>query len=129
MFSKTILFHLFIFFPFFIQSQCGDRYQEELFSSVTVSTVNYSDVYNDFRHEMDIYTPNNDTVTNRPVIVYMHGGAFTSGSKNSIDCVDFCNYFAKRGYVAISSNYRLSNNPILFAASRQNQYETVMKSV
>ena len=129
MFYKTILFHLFIFFPFFLQSQCGDRYQDELFSSVTLSTVNYSDVYNDFRHEMDIYTPNNDTVTNRPVIVYMHGGAFTSGSKNSIDCVDFCNYFAKRGYVAISSNYRLSNNPIFFAASRQNQYETVMKSV
>lgn len=129
MFSKTILFHLFILFPFFLQSQCGDRYQEELFNSVTVSTVNYSDVYNDFRHEMDIYIPDNDTLTNRPVIIYMHGGAFTSGNKNLIDCIDFCNYFAKRGYVAISANYRLSTNPILFAASRQNQYETVMKSV
>ena len=38
---------------------------------------------------MDIYTPDGDTVTNRPVILYMHGGAFYAGEKGSVDCVDF----------------------------------------
>ena len=47
-------------------SQCNGRYQDEIFSSVSVNTVNYSDVYTDFRHEMDIYTPDGDTETNRP---------------------------------------------------------------
>ena len=61
--------------------QCNGRYQTEIFNTVSVSTVNYSDVYNDFYHKMDIYTPDGDTVTNRPVILYMHGGAFYAGEK------------------------------------------------
>lgn len=112
-----------------IYSQCGDRYQDEIFSSVSINSVNYSDVYNDVRHQMDIYTPNNDTVTNRPVIFYMHGGGFSSGDKNLLDCIDFCTYYAKRGYVAISANYRLSSNTFQFALSQQLQYSTVFEAV
>ena len=64
-------------------SQCNGRYQTEIFNSVSVNTVNYSDVYDDNEHKMDIYTPDGDTETNRPVILYMHGGSFTAGNKNT----------------------------------------------
>ena len=109
--------------------QCNGRYQNEIFSSVSVSTVNYSDVYTDARHEMDIYTPDGDTETNRPVIFYMHGGSFTGGDKNLTDCVDFCTTMAKRGYIAISSNYRLSLFPLTFVFDQEEQYRTVLKAV
>jgi predicted esterase len=78
---------------------------------------------------MDIYTPDGDTVTNRPVIIYLHGGVFTTGNKNLPDCVDFCTAYAKKGYVAISANYRLSSNSVLFAIDTEEQYNTVLKSV
>ena len=110
-------------------SQCNGRYQDEIFSSVSVNTVNYSDVYTDFRHEMDIYTPDGDTETNRPVVFYMHGGSFTGGDKNLTDCVDFCTSMAKRGYIAISSNYRLSPIPLTFVLNQEEQYRTVLKAV
>ena len=109
--------------------QCNLRYQTEIFNSVSVSTVNYSDIYNDGFHKMDIYTPDGDTVTNRPVIIYLHGGVFTTGNKNLPDCVDFCTAYAKKGYVAISANYRLSSNSVLFAIDTEEQYNTVLKSV
>ena len=63
-------------------AQCDGRYQTEIFPNVTViQDVNFSDVYTDGEHEMDIYLPDGDTVTNRPVILYMHGGSFYGGNK------------------------------------------------
>jgi len=108
-------------------AQCNGRYETEIFSSVTKTTVNYSDVYTDNSHEMDIYTPDGDTEINRPVILYMHAGSFQFGSKSDPDCVDFCESMAKRGYVTASLNYRLSNS--LFIFSNELQYETVLKAV
>tara|TARA_B110000240_G_scaffold129660_1_gene143979 strand:+ start:81 stop:1211 length:1131 start_codon:yes stop_codon:yes gene_type:complete len=110
-------------------SQCNGRYQTEIFSSVTKTTVNYSDVYTDNAHEMDIYTPDGDTEINRPVILYMHGGSFYGGDKTSTDCVDFCESMAKRGYVTASLNYRLATNVIGFLTSNETQFETVLKTV
>jgi len=113
----------------FNYSQCDGRYETEIFSTVSVNTVNYSDVYTDGEHEMDIYIPDGDTETNRPVVVYMHGGSFYAGDKGSVDCVDFCTSMAKRGYVAISANYRLNQNPISFIYSQEEQFRTVLKAV
>lgn len=109
-------------------AQCNGRYQTELFNSVNQITVNYSDVYTDSYHEMDIYMPDGDTEINRPVILYMHGGSFYGGTKTMTDCIDFCTSMAKRGYVAASLNYRLSNI-ISFTTSQEVQYETVLKAV
>ena len=112
-----------------IFAQCNGRYQTEIFSSVAVNEVNYSDVYNDNEHKMDIYTANGDTVTNRPVILYMHGGSFLGGNKSEVDCVDFCENFAKKGYVTASANYRLALDPQSFALYQEEQYTTVLKVV
>ena len=127
---KKIIFLLsFILIYHLSFSQCNSRYDTEIFSSVTKTTVNYSDIYSDNKHEMDVYTPDGDTETNRPLILFMHGGSFTGGSKELIDCVDFCESFAKRGYVTASVNYRLASNPINFMLDQELQYRTVFKAI
>ncbi len=127
--KKLLLLTTSLLISNFIFSQCNGRYETEIFSSATDTTVNYSDVYNDNAHKMDIYLPDEDTATNRPIILYMHGGSFTGGDKSQSDCVHFCESFAKRGYVTASLNYRLSSDIIGFLTSNETQYETVLKAV
>jgi len=43
--------------------------------------------------------------------------------------VDFCESFAKRGYVTASVNYRLASNPINFMLDQELQYRTVFKAI
>lgn len=86
---------------------CEGRYLNEIFSSVDVATVTYSETYN---LEMDVYTPVGDVCQNRPLLVFAHGGAFVGGSKNNSLAESICESFAKRGYVAASINYRLATH-------------------
>jgi len=60
--------------------------------------------------DMDIYEPLGDTIEDRPVIVFIHTGAFFSGHNELDDVVDLSIASAKRGYVAVSINYRLGLN-------------------
>ena len=62
--------------------------------------------------DMDIYEPVGDTESQRPVIIFLHPGAFFSGSNESGDMVSLANDAAKRGYVAVNANYRLGLNII-----------------
>lgn len=128
---KKIFYVIILFFIYHsAKSQCNNRYQSEIFSSVDVVTVNYSDVFNDNFHKMDIYTATGDTATNRPLIIFHHGGSYYQGSKNNPGAVDFCTAFAKRGYVAISANYRLVSllDLISFLTNHSEQYEEVLKA-
>ena len=59
---------------------------------------------------MDIYTPVGDNYTNRPLLIFAHGGSFIGGSKTNPTMVDLCETFAKRGYVTASINYRLATH-------------------
>ena len=105
-----LLFSFLLFFQLSAQSldcSCENRYQSEVFSSVNVETVTYSDAYN---LQMDIYTPDGDNCINRPLIILAHGGSFIGGSKTNPTMVDLCETFAKRGYVAASINYRLATS-------------------
>ena len=125
--NKYLLIICFLFFLNNAASQCNGRYINEIFSNVDVSTTNYSDIF-DSEHEIDVYTPVGDSVQNRPLILYFHGGSFTAGDKSTIDCVDFCEYFSKRGYVTASVNYRLSNI-LTFFLSTNAQIDAVLKSL
>ena len=104
------------------------RYLDSIFSDVTKSTVQYSDIFVDNYHKMDIYTPSNDSLKKRPLIVYVHGGSFFAGDKGSKDCIDFCTSFAKKGYVAVSVNYRLAN-ALLFLSDKKVQLNAVLQSI
>ncbi len=65
---------------------------------------------NDIDLHMDVYQPVGDTMENRPVIIFAHSGSFFTGSKDAQDMVALCEAAAKRGYVAISMEYRLGLN-------------------
>lgn len=63
---------------------------------------------------LDIYLPpSEDTTTNRPLLIWAHGGSFLNGTKADKDIVYFCNEYAKRGFVCVSINYRLGYEPPL----------------
>ena len=126
--NKYLLIICFLFFLNNAASQCNGRYINEIFPNIDVSTTNYSDIFFDSEHEMDVYTPVGDSLQNRPLILYFHGGSFTAGDKSTIDCVDFCEYFSKRGYVTASVNYRLSNI-LTFFLSTNAQIDAVLKSL
>ena len=73
--------------------------------------------------KMDIYEPNqdDDLFDSRPVIVYVHTGNFLpppingspNGTKTDSAAVELCRQWARRGYVAISVDYRLGWRPDL----------------
>jgi para-nitrobenzyl esterase len=55
---------------------------------------------------MDSYVPDND-LQNRPLLMLIHGGGFSGGSKQQEALVDMANYYASRGFVVFSIDYRL----------------------
>ncbi|MBW4891536.1 alpha/beta hydrolase [Mucilaginibacter sp. HMF5004] len=57
--------------------------------------------------QMLINLPSADTLARRPLIIYCHGGGFTSGTRTDAWPNKFCQSFAKRGYVTASIDYRL----------------------
>lgn len=59
--------------------------------------------------ELDAYVPDNE-IENRPAILLIHGGGFIGGSKEAGAIVSLANYFASRGWVAFSINYRLRDD-------------------
>ena len=99
------------------------RYKDEIFSEVIktedVVYANAPDLPFNFAFEwftsdidltMDVYEAVGDTVTNRPVIVFMHSGAWFEGSNEADDMVALSTSSAKMGYLAVSLTYRLGYN-------------------
>lgn len=89
------------------------RYRDPVFAAVTkTSDVTYGSAVdqqgNTVTLKLDVYRPTGDTITNRPAVVWVHGGGFSSGDKTSPELVDEATTFAKKGYVNVSINYRLS---------------------
>jgi len=74
---------------------------------------------------MDIYEPAGDTITNRPVIVFAHTGSFFSGHNELDDVVALATSAAKRGYVAVSINYRLGLNILSTYSGERAVYRAV----
>ena len=116
---RALLLILFIF----SYSTSQTRYLDEVFDEVTktedIIYGNAPDLPFLFLFEwntenidldMDIYEPTGDTLTNRPVIIFIHSGAFFSGHNEADDVVALSITSAKRGYVAVSMNYRLGIN-------------------
>ncbi len=91
-------------------SQCGQRYKDQIFNSVTITSDVVYTTANSTTLKMDIYEPTGDVEPQRPVIVMAHGGSFIAGDKTMDSVVTrYCNSFAKRGYVCASIDYRLGS--------------------
>lgn len=54
---------------------------------------------------LDVYYPDNE-MDNRPVFMFIHGGGFTGGTKTKPEIVEMANYYASRGWVYVSVDYR-----------------------
>lgn len=94
------------------------RYQKPIFNSVTEHiNVKYGTAekwyipYNDEDLYMNIYTPDDDTLSKRPLMIWVHSGGFLNGSKELQDMVALCDSFAQRGYVTATIDYRKGFNP------------------
>ncbi|TVQ13853.1 MAG: alpha/beta hydrolase [Bacteroidetes bacterium] len=55
----------------------------------------------------DLYQPYGDTLSRRPVLVWLHGGAFLMGDKNTTTIELMAHELARRGYVVVAPSYRL----------------------
>jgi para-nitrobenzyl esterase len=110
-----ILFFSLLSFSLASQAQfdCSNgRYSSEVFSSVQVlSDITYGQATNvqgnNQSLELDLYLPQGDTSSNRPLLIMAHGGSFIGGNKTGTDVVPICQKFAKLGYVVASIEYRL----------------------
>ncbi|NRD19295.1 alpha/beta hydrolase [Winogradskyella eckloniae] len=58
--------------------------------------------------KMDVYTPENIKETDSlPVVVWMHGGGFSGGSRAGTDEKNMANFAASKNYIGVSISYRL----------------------
>ena len=119
--NLSILLLQFIFTFSIIKSQT--RYKDEIFSEIVkTENVVYGNApdlpfifvfeWNTFDVDltMDVYEAYGDTIKNRPVIIFLHPGAFFTGNNEVDDMVSLSISAAKRGYVAVSLTYRLGLN-------------------
>jgi acetyl esterase/lipase len=122
-FTNPVLFISFFFVSLFqshtlySEDKLQTRYLHPVFKSVNIQKdIEFAEVTNfqgkTEKLQLDIYSPEGDTETHRPVILWFHGGGFRPGNDKKQDyIVKFSKDFAKRGYVCVSINYRIRENP------------------
>ncbi len=94
-------------------AMAGVRYFDKIFSSYTkTSDLTYGQAFNVSTGQMetlklDLYEPSGDTEPYRAAIIWVHPGGLIQGDKGDPKIVQRCDEFSKRGYVAVSNNYRL----------------------
>ena len=91
------------------------RYRDQIFSATTKSAdVTYGSAVDQLGQtvelKLDVYRPAGDHVTERPAVIWVHGGSFRAGDKSSPHIVEEATTFARKGYVTASINYRLAPN-------------------
>ncbi len=100
---------------------CNDkpnRYRErDIFSSLQESpNVQYGQNKNPLFNNQtinllaDIYEPAGDTCAKRPLVIFMWGGGFQTGTRK--DESGTCRQFAKRGFVSAAIDYRMGVNGV-----------------
>ena len=134
---KIIIYILFANF-IFPQSECdGERYTDEIFSQVNVtSNLLYGGNYNpniwgqNLWQDLylDIYEPVGDDVEDRPLVFFLFGGSFVAGSKTNADIVELCTRYAKMGYVASAIDYRLTGD-LIWSSNEETAYKAAAKGI
>lgn len=102
---KNLFIYTLLFLSFSISAQ--ERFIEDSFKLKKTETKTYA-TKNGEALKLDIYQPENDTMQQRPVIIFMHGGGFAGGTRTNPAEVKFAEKAAKKGYVAVQISYRLT---------------------
>jgi acetyl esterase/lipase len=117
LFISYSIISLFLSNTIYSQEKSQIRYLHPVFDNVSIQRdVEFAEVTNfEGKTEklmLDVYSPDGDKETLRPVILWFHGGGFRPGNDKKQDyIVKFSKDFAKRGYVCVSVNYRIRENP------------------
>ena len=114
-----------------LQAQCDNgRYYNQIFSDAT-TTVQYGSAveYNGTSVNLmvDVYQPTGDNFAHRPLMIFAFGGSFTSGVRQSPDLITICTYFAQRGYVCASIDYRLGVDSN--GGTSENEFKALIRGV
>ncbi|MGK0363715.1 MAG: para-nitrobenzyl esterase [Saprospiraceae bacterium] len=110
----------------------GNRYRSDVFENFTETTAlkygegttfagNFQELF------LDVYEPEGDTETLRPLIILAFGGSFIGGER--ADMVFLCEAYAKKGYVAATIDYRLYDGPLFPIPSGADMTDVVIKSI
>ena len=110
----------------------GSRYVSQVFTTVdTTMDVWYGNnttyAGNNLDLYMDIYQPTGDVAAMRPAIILAFGGSFISGEKE--DMHSLCLYYASRGFVAVTIDYRLYDGPFFPFPDSAAMTDVVIKAV
>lgn len=112
------------------------RYKDEMFSITKHADIEYGSNYdnkNQLTHLlMDVYEPKDDTLSARPVIVFVHGGSFVGGDREDQAINKTAEYFARKGYVTANIEYRLEQttfiHPILDFADTYQWHRAIARA-
>ncbi len=98
---------LLLFFIWVLPFQAQERFIDAVFEVEKPITKTYASKEGE-NLKLDIYQPENDSLRARPLIIFMHGGGFSGGTRTNQAEVRFAEAAAKKGYVAVQISYRLS---------------------
>jgi hypothetical protein len=123
-----------------------NRYREPIFDSIVITpNVTYAIApqlvptevlgiktydetkFEDVELKMDIYEPFDDTLSRRPMIIFMHSGGFLPdyGDRHNDDMIAFCDTFARKGYVTATISYRLGYDILDSVAATRAVYRAI----
>lgn len=98
----------------------GGRYVNQVFAEAeqvatneVYRTARDFDLDADIELRLDIFQPKGDTITARPVMMWMHGGAWTKGYGDRRMMTGYAQDAARRGYVGVNIDYRLRTAAVL----------------
>ncbi len=77
------------------------------FDDIFRETFTYA-IIEDDTLQLDLYRSRTDTNSQKPLLLYVHGGGFAGGTRDGERTATFANYLAQRGYAVISMSYRLT---------------------
>ena len=109
----TIINLLFGLFANVLMAQSGQRYADPVFDEINIETaIPFSSAIKEGDTSpttlyLDFYEPQGDTLSARPLVITVFGGAFVAGSRDYADMVEYCTRLAKHGYATASIDYRL----------------------
>ena len=117
MIRKHILFVSLLTLSFYVSAQ---NFSKDRYTSIEQSTRQYAQKQGEVLR-MDIFSPEPDTVSHKPVIVYVHGGGFSGGKRDEERHLQFCRRFARKGYLTITIDYTLHMKGKSFGCDRPSQ--------
>lgn len=111
------IFTLFFFLILTVSAFSQTRYKDELFDITKHADIQYGSNYDNKNQLtnllMDVYEPQDDTASMRPIIFFVHGGSFVGGDRNDQDINKTAEFFTRKGYVTANIEYRVEQTTLI----------------